>query len=73
MTYLAVTKNRIINCTDLLRIAENGVIEQYDLQLGKWRSADSGMSGVYCGAIECETITETEAEEIIKMWQSRAK
>ena len=58
--------------TDLLRITADGNIEQYDVQLKKWRSADSGMSGIYCGAIECNAITKEAAEAIIARWDENA-
>lgn len=70
--YIAVTNGEIINCTDLLRIDENGVITQYDVDAKEWRSADSGMSGIYSGDIESEPITEAQAIEIIKRWSNNA-
>lgn len=70
--YIAVTRNTILNCTDLLRVAESGVIEQYDEKSQKWRDADNGMSGIYSGEIECETITEKQAKEIMQRWAKNA-
>ena len=54
--------------TELLRITTAGNIEQYDEKLQKWRSADSGMSGIYCGVIECNEISKEEADAIIARW-----
>lgn len=58
--------------TELLRITADGNIEQYDEKLQKWRSADSGMSGIYCGAIECRAISKEAAEAIIARWNDNA-
>lgn len=58
--------------TDLLRITADGNIEQYDVQLKKWCIADSGMSGIYCGAIECNEISKEEADAIIARWNKNA-
>lgn len=66
--YIAVTNGAIINCTELLRIDESGVIEQYDAITKEWRIAENGMSGIYSGEIECETITEKQADEIKQRW-----
>ena len=57
--------------TELVRIDDEGGIEQYDEKLKKWRYADSGMSGIYCGAIECDTISKEKAEEIITEWKKK--
>lgn len=68
--YIAVTNSTPKNCTDLLRIDESGVIEQYDLNGNEWREADSGMSGIYSGDIECEPINKAQADEIIQRWRN---
>lgn len=70
--YIAVTNGAIANCTDLLRIAENGTIEQYDAKGREWRKADDGMSGIYSGEIECEPITAKQANEIMQRWANNA-
>lgn len=57
---------------DILRVDENGIIEQYDIKLKKWRPADRGMSGIYSGDIECTEISEAKADEIIKRWAENA-
>lgn len=66
--YIAVTNSTPKNSSDLLRIDESGVIEQYDTKIKNWREADSEMYGIYSGDIECESISKAEAEEIIEMW-----
>lgn len=66
--YVAVTNGKIINSSEVLRIDESGVIEQYDIAMKDWRNADGGMSGIYCGEIESEPITKAQADEIIQMW-----
>ena len=58
--------------TELLRIIADGNIEQYDIKLQKWHSADSGMGGIYCGAIECRAITKEAADAIIARWNENA-
>ena len=70
--YIAITNSTLINCTDLLRIDESGVIEQFDEIKNEWRSADSGMSGIYSGEIESEAITEAQAKEIMQRWVNNA-
>lgn len=70
--YIAVTTGELVNCTDMLRTDESGVIEQYDEKTKEWRSADSGMSGIYSGEIECEVITEKQAKEIMQRWAKNA-
>lgn len=66
--YIAVTNSTIEKCTALLRIAPDGVIEQYKGE--QWQAASSGMSGIYSGDVECETITKEQANEIIQRWAS---
>lgn len=70
--YIAVTNGSIRYSTAVLRIDSKGIIMQYDETLGEWRSADPGMGGIYCGAVECETITKEEAFELIESWSKNA-
>ena len=63
--YVAVTKSTIENCTALLRISKEGVIERYDAEKGSWGVA-LGYGGIYSGDIECETITKKQADYIIE-------
>lgn len=70
--YIAVTTGTLENCTDVLRISGNGIIEQYDIKTKKWRDADNGMSGIYSGDIECETIVKSECDTIIEKWLKNA-
>ena len=70
--YVAVTSGKIENSSEILRIAEDGSIEQFDIDLNDWREADAGMSGIYCGEIESETISKTQADEVIRRWRENA-
>jgi hypothetical protein len=57
---------------DLLRVDDSGTIEQYDIDLKMWRPADSGMSGIYSGDIECTEISKAEADKALKRWAANA-
>lgn len=70
--YVAITTGTLLSCTELLRIGESGVIEQYDAKTEKWQNADGGLSGIYSGNVESEPITESEAKEIMQRWAKNA-
>ena len=61
------------SCGELIRISDEGVIEQYDLKSEKWRDADSEMYDIYSGDVEYDQISEEEANMIIKNWLQHVK
>lgn len=67
--YLAVTNSTLENCTALLRVNEGGEIEKYNAKGKEWQAA-YGMSGIYSGDIECESINKAQADEIIQRWRN---
>ena len=73
--YVAVMNSGYQYFTDVLRIGEDGIIEQYRPATKTWTSADYGMGGIYCGAIESEHISEEQLGEIImqveELWNKR--
>ena len=51
---------------DIIRIDEEYNITQYDVRTKKWIAAPDDILGIYTGDIESESITEEQANEIIK-------
>ena len=68
--YRAVTTTTPINSTELLRLNKQGMIEQYNAEQQRWQEASGEMYGIYTGIIECEAISEKEANEIIEVWNA---
>lgn len=68
MQYFAVTSSTPDKASKMLRVYTNGIVEQYDAKLKKWRDADAGVGGIYTGDIEVEAVSKSQAETIINGW-----